>query len=112
MIIIKILEMIDTICWMFSIFIYLRTIIFGVDYIRMPLTPKKIQSPIFRTPKNSPITKSLEEMEKLDFVQRIFKSPSSKKRRGMGGSKKRRGGQRSRRTRKVYTGEDLKWDTP
>jgi hypothetical protein len=112
------LEMIDTICLMFSIVIYLRTIIFGVNYIRMPLTPKKHISPVFGkiTPKTSPISKSLEEIEKLEFVQRIFRSPTSKKKKGMGGSrrdsrsmlgsrrdlrsKKRRGGQRGRRTRK------------
>ncbi len=78
----------------------------------MPLTPKKHISPIFGkiTPKTSPISKSLEEIEKLEYVQRIFKSPTSKKKRVMGGSlrysrrwlgsKKRRGSQRSRRTRK------------
>lgn len=78
----------------------------------MPLTPKKHISPIFGkiTPKTSPISKSLEEIEKLEYVQRIFKSPTSKKKKGMGGSlrdsrhwlgsKKRRGSQRSRRTRK------------
>jgi len=78
----------------------------------MPLTPKKHISPIFGkiTPKTSPISKSLEEIEKLEFVQRIFRSPASKKKKGMGGSrrdsrsmlgsKKRRGGQRGRRTRK------------
>ncbi len=79
----------------------------------MPLTPKKHISKIFGkiTPKTSPTTPSLDEIEKLEFVQRIFRSPTSKKRmaKGMGGSRrdsrrwlgsKKRRGQKGRRTRK------------
>jgi len=53
-------------------------------------SPKSLKKPI-----------PSEETNNLEYVQRLFRSPKSLKKKGMGGSKKRRGGQRSRRTRKV-----------